>query len=531
MGVAEEIVKAATLSRIVADIETLRERPDNPRRTFLNQGEIDASVKANGVLMPLVVRPLEGDVFEILDGARRYRAARHAGLQVVPIDPREMTDQEAAEFVMILALQRQGLEPMDEAQGFEDLRRAFGYDVATIAERVRVDGRHVARRLALLNLTPDWQRDLAAGIIGIAHAEILARLQPSDQKAAREVVIRGRLLPAEEAPPVASVGELRRWIAANVHLDLARVPWDQASSDLVPSAGPCTTCPKRTGANALLFSDVTNGDTCTDRGCFQIKMAAHLKAMARALHEETGRQAVLVSSSFAAGRPGVTGSDEYVVADHRTMCQSAEPALMIDGGDAGKRLLVCRSASCSVHRRGADPAEARETDPERQPAGRATKLSAKEREQRSRERLEVARRQAILTAITDKAPASLSGDVLGLIAEVFQAETWNEHRKQVAQALGITKKGEKDSAGAMERYLKKATAKQAVVVILGLTAARDLRAKNASGSSDRDRLITIAEALKVDVKAITASLTASPAKPAAKVGKKATKAARPRAKK
>lgn len=148
---------------------------DQPRKLFDEEalGELAASIEQHGVLQPLLVRPLAIGGYQLVAGERRWRAARLAGLTEVPVVIREMTEQEAAEMAMIENLQREDLNPMEEARGFRSLMDNYGLTQEEAAKVVNKSRPAVANALRLLNL-PDAVGDMVlAGSLSAGHARAL----------------------------------------------------------------------------------------------------------------------------------------------------------------------------------------------------------------------------------------------------------------------------------------------------------------------------------------------------------------------
>lgn len=183
-----------------------------------------ASVKAKGVLTPLLVRPQGGD-FEIAAGHTRHKAATDAGLDKVPVLVREMNDEDFLDLVIIDNLQRNDVHPLDEARGYAAMQKA-GKTPEQIAARVSKPVAYVYRRLKLTKLIPDAQRHLERGGITVSHGELLARLTPAQQASALEECIHwnGRLLsdnPREERAEPAPLSRLEHWIDKHLKTELA----------------------------------------------------------------------------------------------------------------------------------------------------------------------------------------------------------------------------------------------------------------------------------------------------------------------
>lgn len=171
----------------------------NPRGDLedASLAELVASITAQGILVPLLVRAVDGNQFEIVAGHRRHRAAQLAGLAEVPVRVGTYADQEAREVAIVENLQREDIPPLEEARAFRALVDD-GASPAAIAPRVGKPERYVWERLRLVHLAPDAAALLAAGTITVQHAIVLARLEPADQ--AR--VIEDGLFTHEQALPV-----------------------------------------------------------------------------------------------------------------------------------------------------------------------------------------------------------------------------------------------------------------------------------------------------------------------------------------
>lgn len=222
-------------------IESLVESPLNPRKTFNDHklAELANSIHEKGIVEPLVVRELAAGSlrrFEIVCGARRFRAAQLAGVTHVPVVIRAYTDAQAIEIMAIENGQRDDVPPLEEAEGYKRLLGLeTGYSAAMIAERIGRSEKYVWDRLRLLELVPEIQKLLVSGEIGVEHAEVIAKLKPAEQKSllkARGYTGASGLFepdhalafddsPAPRRPrkPV-SVRELKQYIAEHVRLDV-----------------------------------------------------------------------------------------------------------------------------------------------------------------------------------------------------------------------------------------------------------------------------------------------------------------------
>ena len=171
-----------------APVEFLRPNPRNPRREF---GEADLedltnSVREKGLLQPIVVRVLPDavDMYEIIAGERRWRAAQKAGLHEVPIVVVSANDQQALELAIIENVQRTDLNPLEEASGYERLASDYGYTHADIAKTIGKSRSHVANMTRLVKLPEKTRKYLSEGQISAGHARALLSVTEPDSVAA-----------------------------------------------------------------------------------------------------------------------------------------------------------------------------------------------------------------------------------------------------------------------------------------------------------------------------------------------------------
>ncbi len=191
----------------VLPVNRISPNPEQPRKAFdeaaLN--ELAESIRQEGVLQPLLVRPLPGGNYEIVAGERRWRASQLAGLREVPVIIKNLSNEQALAVALIENLQREDLNPMEEALGYNELREKFGLSQNEIAERVGKSRSAVANILRLLQLPRLLQEDLASGQLTQGHARPL--LAVDDESAL--LVFREAIL--SRAP---NVREVELWVAS-----------------------------------------------------------------------------------------------------------------------------------------------------------------------------------------------------------------------------------------------------------------------------------------------------------------------------
>lgn len=172
----EPPARAATPDRRVP-IEALQPNPDQPRRRFDDEAlaELAQSIREKGVLQPLIVRPLPSDPerFEIVAGERRWRASQRAGLHDIPVLVRDFDDTEVLEIGIIENIQREGLNPIEEAAAYRQLIDRFGHTQDKVAEALGKSRSHVANSLRLLNLPDPVQVMVVDGRLSSGHARAL----------------------------------------------------------------------------------------------------------------------------------------------------------------------------------------------------------------------------------------------------------------------------------------------------------------------------------------------------------------------
>jgi ParB family chromosome partitioning protein len=245
-------------------VTALTESASNPRKRFDENGlsELAASFKTQGILAPLLVRELDDSKYEVVAGARRLRAAKLAQLENVPVRIVKLTDAEAIEAQCVENLQREDIHPLEEALGFKSLLElGKPYNIAHIAARSGKSEAYIYGRLRLADLIPPVAEAFLKDKIAIGHALLIAKLPASQQQEAFTASFRGMWTSEGNSQILIPVRELVAWIESNILLQLASAQFDKQDETLVPGAGSCGNCPKRTGFNKLLFAEVRK-DSC-----------------------------------------------------------------------------------------------------------------------------------------------------------------------------------------------------------------------------------------------------------------------------
>jgi ParB family chromosome partitioning protein len=339
-------------------IEKIHISPFNPRHHVNEKAfrELVESIRKVGVLTPLLVRPNTSarDGYEIAAGHRRYNAAKEIGLSSIPAIIREMNDIEFLEIITIENLQREDVHPLDEAQGYRTLMEKAGYDVAVIAAKVGKSESYVYQRLKLVELIPEAQKAFVDEEITAGHAILIARLQPVDQV----LTLKECLTVADWRGEPMSVRELAEHIESEIHLDLNSASFSKKDPDLLPAAGPCTTCPKRAGSQPVLFADIKKKDTCLDPKCFHAKVDAFIHRWIETKSQDTDVPPLKVSgdSNYRAKKiprdpetPIPANLYHEITDREKGGCGSAREGIVTEGRGKGKVLTVCTDPQCKIH--------------------------------------------------------------------------------------------------------------------------------------------------------------------------------------
>lgn len=286
----------------------------NPRTHFDHAKllELAESIKISEVHQPILVRPLPADrveetsttttcdgrirkvrpTHELVCGERRYRASGLAMKTTIPAMIRQLTDDQVLEIQLIENLQREDLTEIEEAEGYALLMQHSSINADTLGEKIGKSRSYVYARLKLLDLSSECKQAMREGKIDSSRAILIARIP--------DAKLQAKALEEATKPDwrgdVCSVRALQAWLQSNVMLRLENAPFKTTDARLVPAAGSCKDCPKRTGANPDLFADVVGADICTDPTCYHGKVDAHratlvTKAEAKGMRVIEGKEA------------------------------------------------------------------------------------------------------------------------------------------------------------------------------------------------------------------------------------------------
>jgi ParB family chromosome partitioning protein len=194
MGAETSATSERARSQRRVPIEFLRPNPRNPRRDFpvAQLDELASSIKERGIIQPIVVRPVRGanNAYEIIAGERRWQAAQRAGLHEVPVVVLDVSDVEALELAIVENVQREDLNPLEEAAGYQSLISEFKYHQDDIAKVVGKSRSHVANMLRLLKLPEFVKAGIRSGQFSAGHARALIG-HPEPERLAQQIIERG----------------------------------------------------------------------------------------------------------------------------------------------------------------------------------------------------------------------------------------------------------------------------------------------------------------------------------------------------
>jgi ParB family chromosome partitioning protein len=447
----------------------------------------------------------------------------------VPVRIVNLNDAEALEAQLVENLIRADVHPMEEAQGFKALRdlEEPTYSIEQIAAKTGKSPAFVAARLKLVDLVPIAVEAFYRDEIGVGHALLLAKLPANQQEQALSACFREDWSGSSDRKAkriLLPVRSLQFWIEQNVLLFLKDAPFDKRDAHLVAIAGNCVDCPRRTGHNKLLFSDLGKQDACTDPSCYQAKVNAHIAKQIAAKPE-------LVQISTAYGKPGegskVLPRNQYTaIRDEKPkskeeakrpgfkVCRFTTDAIITEGSDVGTVHKVCANPACPIHH----------------PKAQTNRDDAKWKAEQEKERKELAIANTtgvrVLAAVGAAVPVRLMKRDLFFVIEKL-AGLMDEHRlEMLARQHGIRQKRDDGGIGkTLAAYIRRADegtlSRLLVETSILLAASRSNTATVLRDAASTYKVDTDAIALKVKQEFATKEKTKKTAQPAAKSAKKA----------
>jgi ParB family chromosome partitioning protein len=485
-------------------LNVLTESTTNPRRIFEDVAlkELADSIRVQGVLSPLLVRPLTGQSFEIVAGARRYRAAQIAEAATVPVRIVNLTDAEALEAALVENLIRADVHPMEEANGFFALLALEEpkYTIEQIAARTGKSAVFVCARLRLTELTPVIVEAFYREEIGVGHALLLAKLQPAQQEQALPNCFRedwgGSSGKAKRI--LLPVRHLQQWIEHNVLLLLKQAPFNKRDAQLVPAAGSCVDCPKRTGNNKLLFAEWAsdNESQCTDPNCYATKVEAFLQKqiatkpelvqISTAYGQPQKGSKIITRSKYVEIKPEKPDTPEKAKWPEFKTCKYTTEAIVSEGIDKGQLRNVCTQLDCTIHH------------PKRQSTKADASFKAEQDKSRREQALANATGMRVLQTIVASVPVRLMKRDFLFIAEQVLPLLDDKRLEIVARNRGIRAKEGESAGKLLTAFLRKAEEG-----VIGKLIVEAVILLSASKQADGGKVLrAAAQAYKVDTDAI-----------------------------
>lgn len=313
--------------------------PGKNPRTFFDPAEMEflkESIRAKGVIQPILVRPLPDGKHEIVAGERRYRAALavHGEDYDIPVHVRELDDREAEENALIENMARANMSPTEEAESASRVLAFCNGDHAEAARRLGWPQRVLENRLALMNCSDDVRTALTTRKIFLGHAELLAAIEKSLQ----DKVLKRML----EAPVLPTVSEVRGQLEA-IAMPLSKVIFDKTD---------CAGCHHNSSNQRTLFGEAISDGNCTNGACYQQKTAAALELRKVALQEEYQVVRILKAGEEATALPLLTDGPTGVGEEQAKACRACANfgcAISSIPGSVGKEARdVCFDGACNA---------------------------------------------------------------------------------------------------------------------------------------------------------------------------------------
>jgi len=282
----------------VIPLKQIYDSGSNPRRTMDTEAikDLAENIRIHGLLNPLLLRPGKKNAYELVAGHRRFAALKQLDLKEVSCTIRKLSDEEALELAVIENLQREDVHPLDEAQAFETILKKIS--IEDLAKKINKSESYIARRVKLNYLCKEAKKDYSDGHLELAHVTQLCRLDHSIQKKCLEELQENDWYGGREINFYGSPVKLKAIIERDVFMRLNSAPFKKDDAELYLKAGACTLCPKRTGANKMLFNEyIDKEDCCLDKKCYKQKLLNLVVRKGRELQDE-GHKFILLKDSY-----------------------------------------------------------------------------------------------------------------------------------------------------------------------------------------------------------------------------------------
>ncbi len=321
-------------------ITELKESKINPRGREFSGPEFDdlvASIKEKGVLVPIIVRQTSKSdhsaAYEIVAGARRFRAAKIAGLEEIPATIQQLTDFEAREVQIIENLHREGIHPLEEGEAYRKLIEESKYEIKSVAAKVGKSETYVRQRLFLTNLIEKVAGYYRAGKVNDGQAVVIARLSPGNQEIVMKEI-------SDRSWRLNSLKDLENFIKEKIYSPMEFQPWLK-TPELKLVVGKCIECQPM---NADLFGEA-KPDKCNNLKCWMRKMSVYINYRAKT------EKLVKVTKEWNPSNKSLIGRDNYktLSSKEKDHCKFAKKAIVAEGEDIGTTIFICFDKECRKH--------------------------------------------------------------------------------------------------------------------------------------------------------------------------------------
>lgn len=495
-------------------IEQIVESATNPRKIFRDVEGLAEDLKKHGVLQAVLVRPIKGQRYELVFGARRLRAAKLAKLTTIPAQIRGMSDLEALEAQVIENQQRQDVHPLEEADSYRRLMEDHAHSADEIAALVGKSRGYVYGRMKLCALAKGPREAFLADKLSASTALLIARIPDLELQARATKEITKPLWDGE----LMNYRTASNYIQEQYMLRLKGVLWSLGDAELVPGAGACKACPKRTGNQAELFEDVRASDLCTDPPCYRRKLDAAWAQMKAAA--ETSGQTVLTDAQakklfqfqHLAHNSGyidlaAKNHDDAKLRTWGALIRKQKPPIAIARDEDGRVYeLVRRADATKALRDGGHRAVAARSKPTRKAAP-----STSDRKFRRKTAIDLEVEHQVAEAVVGRAERSdFTVAAWRILAAAALRSVWEDSRRQVSRRRGLKKPVKKGFIAASHEdvLLAEIASNREKGALRGLTLellVQDLDSKPGAGRLTAD---AVAKAFGVDVGRLRRRVTA-----------------------
>ena len=484
----------------IIPLSSVVESKSNPRKTFdpKSLAELTQSILEKGVIEPIIVRRV-GKSFEIVAGARRFRAAVNAKVSTIPCIVRDLSDAEALEFSVIENNQREDVHPVEESDGFAALVSSGTYGkgadaIEAIASKLGRTPAYVRQRIALHSLCDEARKEWLNGLLTFAHAHMLMRLSPEIQLACVKHVVYETKYNSKTDSHVPSKtrrkepkspSSLKEFIQKEFVREIAKASFDTSDALLIKQAGACTSCPKRSSVQSNLFGEGKGPDLCLDGSCFALKTKQSLIALIETERKKHSKVILFGGYRDLDGLGAKEDRNKYEIA--RQSEEGAIRAIVIDtwSSDFGKCKWVKKRKSSS---------------------SQSNKFKEQEKERARNAKVENLYRHRLITTICEKG-ANIALDEI-LIA--FYKRCDQNTQKTIARIMSWefikSQHGHYSGDATIDSVFDSldASAKRKLAVCL---FAQSEIAINSYSNAKPERLETLAKSMKIDTTKLKRSVT------------------------